>query len=156
MKEEYKILKLQSIPIYIQNCKDQFVQELIELWNRYNRHGTIYVYKHQVIKGFIMVEQGSDWTIRGTFTGTNYRGQGVAQRLIEEVKKDFLEQCTGFLWVNITNDAEQLYLKTGFNIYGKRTDVEPYMSVGVYSVFDQQTERQRFMDKYTSHLIINT
>ena len=103
-----------------------------------------------------MVEQGPDWTIRGTFTGTNYRGQGIAQRLIEEVKKDFLERGTGILWVNITNDAESLYLKTGFNIYGKRTDVEPYMSVGVYSVFDHQIERQRFIDKYSSHLIINT
>lgn len=131
--------------------KDPFVQELISLWKSRNPEGSIYTASlYTMPVAFILLETSeTEWTIRGTWTDEWCRGKGVASLILKNIFKDFVEDSkVHYIWVNITPGAEKFYTDRGFRIWGKRTDLDVPMSVGVFSDVHPGLEQTLFASKY--------
>ena len=71
--------------------------------------------------GYVLLEEGKRWTIRGFFVVPEYRNQGIGSRLLSLVCQ-FVDGKKQDCLVNITKGAEKIYINYGFEILGPRTD----------------------------------
>lgn len=154
MKTELKVYDVGSTIEQLETIDDPFVQEIIRLWETYNRHGRLYCHlvtddlQSQIVS-FVLLETSNDYTIRGTWTHPDYRKQGLGTVLLNKIIFDSIRSDkVDCIWVNITPGAEYIYEKVEFNIYGKRTDCEPNLPVGIYSLYPRTIEEQLIKAKF--------
>lgn len=109
------------IPEAIRDLENPFSKELIGLWDRRYIQGLIFILRDQgQYQGYILLEQGKKYTIRGVFIWDNVRYEEFEQKLLEEVCR-FLDIKKQNCLANITKGAEKIYLDHGFEILGPRT-----------------------------------
>lgn len=114
----YKV-ELASIHGLIEFKGDPFVDEIYSLWKERRMMG--YVMKIERV-GFLLLEDKrelSEMVIRGFYVKPEHRNKGIGKILLKclvEYVKD------KFIWVNITEGAENLYIKEKFKVLGRRKD----------------------------------
>lgn len=154
MKSELKPYKVISKTNILEQIDDPFVQEIVGLWKNNDRIGKLFYTENEntEVVSFILLEMNDkEWTIRGTWTHPDYRKQGLSTQLLKNITADFRYSGETCIWVNITPGTEELYKKNGFVIYGQRLDTDPPMSVGVYSRYDEESEKRKFTEKFPNH-----
>lgn len=110
------------IPESVRDFKDPFSKELIELWDRRYMQGSIFLASMDgEYRGYVLLEKGTKWTIRGFYVQPEYRNRGIGNSLLKLVCQ-FVDGKKQDCLVNITKGAEKIYIHNGFEILGPRLD----------------------------------
>lgn len=111
-----------TIPDPVRNFEDPFSRELIDLWDRRYMKGKVFLVSEDgKYCGYILLEEGRKWTIRGFFVQPGCRNRGIGSRLLSLVCQ-FVDGKKQDCLVNITKGIEKIYIDHGFEILGPRLD----------------------------------
>lgn len=109
--------------------KAPFSLELMNLWNDRKLRGVIYLLKDKTGAFAILFLEKKDMhasTIRGLFVQEDHRRQGYGEYLIRLATHEHGDR--GVI-VNITQGAEKVYQKQGFEILGLRPELLQSLAV---------------------------
>lgn len=113
------------------NVKDIKINNYFE--NLYNKDDkAIFIYKDDIVKGYIYVkiiyEDGiKEAFIDGLYVKEEYRKNGIASLLIEEVRKWCKDKGINIVALNViekNNKALNLYFKNGFKTESRKLKIE--------------------------------
>lgn len=116
-----------SIPEHTRMTADPFSEDLVYLWDVRRMKGKIIVDELEipgkVCRGYILLQESKkDWTIRGFFVDQQCRNQGIGSALLDKVDEIVSKSKNKICYVNITEGAESIYIRHGFQILGPRSD----------------------------------
>ena len=110
------------IPDPVRNLEDPFSKNLIDLWDKRYMKGKVFLVSEDgKYCGYVLLEEGRKWTIRGFFVQPGYRNRGSGNRLLSLVCQ-FVDGKKQDCLVNITKGKEKIYIDHGFEILGPRSD----------------------------------
>lgn len=113
----------EGIPQEVRENVDSFSKELFDLWDKRELAGkTFYVEEDRRVISYVMVEETHipDMVIiRGFYTVPDKRNLGIGADLLDYIATRY-QQIPAI--VNITEGAEGLYLRKGFQLAGRRSD----------------------------------
>ena len=113
-----------SILPLIRSIEDPFSKEIIHLWDDRKMQGKLYWFqKGKLPLGYILMqEEGEINTIRGLYVVPEARGKGIATKLLRKVCDIEDAREVRVIVVNITEGAENVYIRNKFKLLGKRKD----------------------------------
>ena len=124
---ELTLKVLEKIPDSVRSICDPFSRDLVYLWDARYMKGLVILDEIEipgkVCRGYILLQESKkDWTIRGFFVDQQCRNRGIGSKLLEKVDEIVSASKKKICYVNITEGAEDIYLKHGFTILGRRSD----------------------------------